>query len=502
VFARTPQLELTPEMAQLRTQVVSSGDSRRTLGTALDLSVIVPVYNERHLVETSVRRLLAVADPVIRSLQVIVVDDRSTDGSYEILERLEAGDPRIMLLRHEVNQGKGAAIRTGLRYAKGDVTVIHDADLEYNPEDLPALLRPFVEEGADAVFGSRYLAAPYRRALMYRHSLMNRWLTTIANVFTDLYLTDVETCYKAVRTALLQSIPLRSNDFRIEIELTMKLAKRRAHVFEVPIRYLPRSYREGKKIRSRDGLRAVGAFLRFSVVDDLYHDDEYGSHILHQLERTQRFNTWMADVLRPFLGDRVLEIGSGIGNLTSQFIPRDVYVASDINPNYLHFLESYALGKPYLRALKIDATHAEDFAGLESQFDTVVIVNVLEHVDEQPTLRNLKSLLEKDGRLVILVPQNPALYSTLDEALGHRLRYTHHTLKQAVENAGLVLDHMFDFNRVSVPGWWLNGKILKRKVFSRVQLKIFDTAVPVLRRIDRFLPYQAQSVIAVARRPD
>jgi SAM-dependent methyltransferase len=492
-------------MAQLRTQLdLSSSSSRRSFGKALDLSVIVPVYNERHLVETSLRRLLAVTDPIVRSLQIIVVDDHSTDGTYQILERLQAdGDPRLMLVRHETNSGKGAAIRTGLRYAKGDVTVIHDADLEYNPQDLPALLRPFVEEGADAVFGSRYLAAPYRRALMYRHSLMNRWLTTLANVFTDLYLTDVETCYKAVRTALLQSIPLRSNDFRIEIELTMKLAKRRAHIFEVPIRYLPRSYREGKKIRSRDGLHAVGAFLRFSVVDDLYHDDEYGSHILHQLERTHRFNTWMADVLRPFLGDRVLEIGSGIGNLTSQFIPRDVYVASDINPSYLHFLESYALGKPYLHVLNIDATRPDDFAGLERHFDTVVIVNVLEHVaDEQLTLANLKGVLEKDGRLVILVPQHPALYSTLDEVLGHRERYTPEKLKDSVEKAGLVLERMFDFNRASVPGWFINGKLLKRKAFSRVQLKIFDTAVPVLRRIDRLWPYTGQSLIAVARRPD
>ncbi|MGE5246206.1 MAG: glycosyltransferase [Betaproteobacteria bacterium] len=479
------------------------GGPARTAGP-LNLSVIVPVYNERHLVETSLRRLLALRHPSIAGLQVVAVDDCSTDGSGDIIERLSREDSRLVLLRHARNQGKGAAVRTGIGHVHGDVTVFHDADLEYNPEDLPAILRPFIEEGADAVFGSRYLAGAYRRALLYRHSLMNRALTTVHNLFTDLDLTDVETCYKAVRTALLRSIPLRSNDFRIEVELAMKLAKRRAQVFEVPIRYLPRSPEEGKKLRAaRDGIRALATIGRFSLVDDLYHDDEYGSHILHQLERTRRFNRWLADTLRPSLGDRVLEIGAGIANLTSQFIPRDLYVASDINPNYLEYLKSYSIGKPYLRVRKIDATSPEDFAGLEGCFDTVIMVNVLEHVeDEQQTLRNLRGALAVGGRAIILVPQHPALYSTLDVALGHRERYTRDGLRRSLANAGFVEERLFDFNRASVPGWWLNGKVLRRKVFSRVQLKMFDTAVPILRHFDRLLPFGGQSLIIVARRAD
>jgi len=167
--------------------------------TAIRLSVIVPVYNERHLVEASLRRLLGVRDPVISDLQVVVVDDASTDGSGDVLERIQGEFPTVTLVRHERNQGKGAAIRTGLAHTTGDVIVIHDADLEYDPQDLPALVRPFVEAGADAVFGSRYMVARYRRALGFRHSLVNRTLTLVANWFTDLNLTDVETCYKAVR---------------------------------------------------------------------------------------------------------------------------------------------------------------------------------------------------------------------------------------------------------------------------------------------------------------
>src|SRR5262249_36762660 len=162
------------------------------------------------------------------------------------------------------------------------------------------------------------------------------------------------------------------NDFRIEVELTMKLAKRRAQVFEVPIRYLPRSYREGKKIRARDGFLALAAFARFSVIDDLYYDHEYGSRSRHELERTRRSNLWLTDTLRPYLGDRVLEIGAGIGDLTAEFIPRDVYCASDINPTYLAYLRSYATGKPYLQIRKVDASSEDDFKELAGRFDTVL----------------------------------------------------------------------------------------------------------------------------------
>jgi SAM-dependent methyltransferase len=459
------------------------------------------VYNERHLVETSLRRVLALQSPVISDLQVIAVDDGSTDGSGKILDALQREDPRLTVVHHERNSGKGAAIQTALAHATGDVSLVHDADLEYNPGDIPALLRPFVEEGADAVFGSRYLAAPYRRALMYRHSVMNRILTRVSNLFTDLDLSDVETCYKAVRTTLLRSIPIRSRDFRIEIELAMKLAKRRALLFEVPIRYLPRSHAEGKKIGAWDGVLALAALVRFSVQDDLYHDDEYGSHILTQLERTRRFNVWLGDTLRPFVGDRVLEIGAGIGTLTDQLIPRDLYVASDINPSYLHYLTKFALGKPYLKVRKVDAVDPHDFEELTGQFDTVLMINVLEHVaDPHQTLRNVASALRPGGVAIVLVPQGPALYGTLDEALEHRERYTRDVLLEQLQRAGLELVHLTEFNRTSVPAWWFNGRLLKRRRFSRVQLKVFDVGVPVVRRVDRFMPWRGQSLVAVGRK--
>lgn len=474
----------------------------RTEHDGLALSVIVPVYNEQHYVEASLDRLLALQSPLIRDLQVIVVDDHSTDDSLQIIRRVAARDPRVEVLTHPRNLGKGGAVRTGIQAASGDVTVIHDADLEYHPDDLAQVIVPFIREGADAVYGSRYLSAEYRRAHMFRHTLINRSLTLLSNLATDLDLTDVETCYKAVRTTLLKSIPLRSNDFRLEIELTAKLAKRRARIFEVPIRYMPRSYQEGKKIRPRDGLLALAAMAHYKVIDDLYQEDEYGSHILVDLEHARRFNGWMASQLSPYIGDRVLEIGAGIGTLTSQFIPRNRYVASDINPHYLEFLRSFAIGKPYLEVRRIDAGSAEDFAGLEGQFDTIIMVNVLEHVeDDARALDNLHRTLAPGGRAVILVPRGPHLYGTLDVVLEHRERYTEERLRSSLVAAGFSLEALHDFNRLSVPGWWLNGRVLNRRHLSKLQIKTLELLMPVAQRVDEAWPWRGLSLIAVARKP-
>lgn len=465
---------------------------------ALTLSVVCPVYNERHVVAASIRRVLDIDDSKIKSMEIIIVDDCSTDGTYDILRSLEKEDERIKLIRHSSNKGKGGALRTGFAQCSGDVTVCHDADMEYDPKDIVKLLSPFLDEGADAVFGSRYLSAPYRRALRFRHSLMNRSLTMLSNWFTDLDLTDLETCYKAVRTPLLQSIPLRSNDFRIEVELAFKLAKRQARIFETPIRYYPRTYEEGKKIGAKDGVLALGAMVKYAMIDDMYQDDEYGSQILADLDEANRFNLWMASQIRPFVGNRVLEIGSGIGNLTNQLIPRDKFVASDINPNYLRYLRAYQVGKPYLEVRNIDVMESSDFSSLQESFDTVIMLNVLEHVaDEHQALRNLYDALEPGGRCIILVPNHPRLYGSLDEALEHRERYDAEHLEKSLQSSGFRVDHLFDFNRFSVPGWWVNGKVMKKRTFSRWQIKIVDTLTPLMKKVDHFIPWEGLSVIGI-----
>jgi len=224
------------------------------------LSVVIPVYNEIETVEHLLRQVRAV--PL--RLEVIVVDDGSGDGTRDLLPQLE-GTLIDKLVMHERNAGKGAALRTGFGLATGDVVVVQDADLEYDPRELPVLLKPILAGKADAVYGSRFLGGPHR-VLLFWHSIGNRVLTLLSNMFTDVNLTDMETCYKMVRRELLQSLPLSANRFGIEPELTARLAQAEARIYEMPISYNGRSYAEGKKIGWKDGVSALWCIWKYNVL--------------------------------------------------------------------------------------------------------------------------------------------------------------------------------------------------------------------------------------------
>lgn len=221
------------------------------------LSVVIPVYNEVRTAEALLRR---VAEVPLKK-QVIVVDDGSTDGTRELLRKLKGEGLVDTLVFHEKNLGKGAAVITGFRHATGHITVVQDADLEYDPYELPLLMRPILEGKADAVYGSRFLGGPHR-VLFFWHYVGNTFLTLLSNMFTDLNLTDMETCYKMVRTDLLQTLPLFAKRFGIEPELTARLAQARARIYELPISYHGRSYAEGKKINWKDGFAALWYIFR------------------------------------------------------------------------------------------------------------------------------------------------------------------------------------------------------------------------------------------------
>ena len=223
------------------------------------LSVVIPVYNERQWLRELVRRVQAVPIPK----EILLIDDCSTDGTREILRSLEGDDLRVFY--QETNQGKGAALRLGFKHATGDVILVQDADLEYDPSEYPRLIQPIVENRADVVYGSRFIGDCHR-VLYYWHSVGNKVLTMLSNIFTNLNLTDMETCYKVFRREVLADIQLKSNRFGFEPEITAKIAKRQSpawRIYEVPISYSGRTYEEGKKIGLKDAIQAFFCILRY-----------------------------------------------------------------------------------------------------------------------------------------------------------------------------------------------------------------------------------------------
>ena len=227
----------------------------------MKLSVLIPVYNEATTIEHVVDRVRQIP----AATEIIAIDDASGDGSGDVLERLRAAGKVDQLVRHPVNRGKGAAIRSGIAHATGDVVVIQDADLEYDPLDLPALLGPIAAGKADAVFGSRFQGGPHR-VLYFWHAVGNNFLTLLSNMFTNLNLTDMETCYKVIRADLLKRLPLKSNRFGFEVEITARLSQAGARIWELPISYSGRTYAEGKKITWRDGFAAIFHVIHYNLL--------------------------------------------------------------------------------------------------------------------------------------------------------------------------------------------------------------------------------------------
>jgi glycosyltransferase involved in cell wall biosynthesis len=467
----------------------------------MKLSILMPVYNERTVVERCIAQVLTAPLPEDMERELIVVDDRSTDGTWLILERLAAEHPDIHLFRHEVNAGKGAAVRTAIQQATGDFSLIQDADLEYDPSEYPILIRPLLDGRADAVFGSRYLAGGQTRVLLFWHSMMNKLLTTVSNMFCNLKLTDMETCYKVFHTDLLKSIPIRSDRFGFEPEIVMKSAKRKLRIYEVPISYHGRTYEEGKKIGWKDGVRALGVVVKFWLIDDLYAAP-YGRAFLNNLTGTPQYLSWLTRVLRPFVGDTVLEAGAGIGNISARLMSRRLlYVAGEKDPLYLHALRNRFLRTPNVSVRQLDPECAADFQGLDETFDTVLCVNVLEYVAEpSATVMTLQRTLKPGGALIVLVPQGSALFGSLDRAMGHKRRFQRAEAIRLMQEAGLKVEKLRSLNKISAPSWWLSSRVLGTSHINKVALKLFDKTVWIWRRIDGALPWRGLSLILVARK--
>jgi glycosyltransferase involved in cell wall biosynthesis len=236
-----------------------------TTPTFSKLSIVIPVYNEERTIEPLVDKVRAV--DVGLSKEIIIVNDCSKDGTRAALDRLAKQDPSLIIVHHEKNQGKGAALRTGFARATGDIVLIQDADLEYDPREYPRLLEPILDGHADVVYGSRFIGGGPHRVLFFWHMVGNKFLTLLSNMMTNLNLTDMEVCYKVFRREVLQGIEIKENRFGFEVEITAKVARKRCRIYEVPVSYHGRTYEEGKKIGWKDGVRALWCILRYRLGD-------------------------------------------------------------------------------------------------------------------------------------------------------------------------------------------------------------------------------------------
>ena len=228
----------------------------------MKISVVMPVYNEAK----TVRELIKRVEDVDLEKEIIIVDDCSTDGTSNILKGLDK-NPGIRVLYHDKNMGKGAALRTGFKHITGDIVIIQDADLEYNPQEYHRLIKPILDGRADVVYGSRFVTTEERRVLLFWHYLGNSFITFVSNIFTNLNLTDIETCYKVFKAEVIRSITIEENRFGFEPEITAKIAKKRYRLYEIGISYSGRDYSEGKKIGWKDGVRAIWCILKYNLRD-------------------------------------------------------------------------------------------------------------------------------------------------------------------------------------------------------------------------------------------
>ncbi len=459
------------------------------------LSVIVPCYNERATVAELLRRVREV--PIEK--EIIVVDDQSTDGSCDIVARLASEWPEIRHFIQLVNQGKGAAIRRGIDEALGDIVLIQDADLEYDPEEYPKLIQPIVDGHADAVFGSRFEGYP-RRVMLFWHRLGNNFLTFLSNATTNLDLTDMETCYKVFRRDVIQSIKLRSNRFGIEPEITAKLAKRGYRIYEVPIAYYGRDYWEGKKINWKDGFVAIWTILRYG----LFHDSTSEPRTFTQIRRRSRltrYNRWVWDRIAPFVGQRVLEAGAGSGAMTRFFYGRELIVAADKETAYVDRLRNAFRRRPGVVVERMDLESDDALRLAHHQFDTVAAINVLENTtDDAGALRRAHQLLQPGGRVIVFVPAGRSLFGSMDRGIGHQRRYEKDELVEKVQQAGFEVEHVSFQNVIGKAAWWVNARLLRRKALPSGQSRVFDRLVPLFRALEGENPSTGLSLIVVGKK--
>ncbi len=452
----------------------------------------MPVYNESRTLRTIVAKVLAT--PVEMDLELVCVDDCSRDDSLEILRDLAADDDRIKVIAQPVNMGKGKAIRTAIDAMTGDVAIIQDADLEYDPAEYPQVLAPIVEGRADAVYGSRFAASEQRRVLFFWHALGNRLLTLLSNMANDLNLTDMETCYKAVRGDVLKRLRLTSDRFGLEPEITARLSAWGARIYEVPISYHGRTYAEGKNIGWRDGVEAIWLIFKFRFLDSRATNED--SVVTRQsLGRAPRFRRWVLESFDGYLGDRVLEVNAGPGHTTSHLLDADRLIVTDDDPVHVETL------RRRFGHMENVQVHMSD-EGVETDcVDTAILFDGLQRSEEpKEELAAVARHVSSGGHVLIQVPEDPGLYGKTDEAAGHARRFTEQDLTEVVGASGLELVSVRSFNRLGALGWRLHHAFGAGRI-SATEARAFDLLVPLAKAMDPLLQSGGLSLLAVARVP-
>jgi glycosyltransferase involved in cell wall biosynthesis len=463
------------------------------------LSVLMPVHNQHHSLRRIVERVLA--SPVGMDIELVIVDDGSEDWSVGKIVELARQYPSIRAVFHPERLGKGAAIRTAIEHMTGEVAIIQEPDPAYDPAQYPQLLDPIRRNVADVVFGSRMAAGGVRRVLSLRRAAGIHFMTSLTNYLFDINLTDAETSYKVFRADILKQTVLRAKGPAIMLELAARMAQWNIRVVEIPISYPRPTLKEEPSVTWSQRLEKIGVLLRTRFIRQQFTTHE-GYYILTVHDRARKYNRWLLSRFQRHIGNRVLEAGSGIGTLTDYLADRHRLVCLDYEPFYLRMLRLRFGLLENFRAEHFDLTQLKAYDWLlQEQFDTVICVNVLEHLhNDLGVLHKFHEILVPGGNLILLVPHSRSLMSPMDVSLGHYRRYERDELANLVNQAGFDVVDLLGFNRLGGLGWFVVNRLLGRKGHSAAQLRWFDRLMPLVKICEYVLPFKHVSLICVAHK--